>query len=84
VPDIEPLTDEEEALLSGGTVTTPVNGVGGLSINDAAPNLGGEEMSAKEAQARRMAHRDENKKWEKAAKKAEKDAGAANMHLASS
>jgi hypothetical protein len=82
VPDIEPLTDEEESLISGGTVTSPSNGVAGLSINDAAQEIGDEALSPKEKIERRTTHGSENKKWYKAAKRAEKDAGAANMHLA--
>lgn len=82
VPDIEPLTDEEEAEISGGTVSSPTNGVGGLSINDAAPEIGDEELSPTQVLERRTAHGDENKKWYKAAKKAEKHAGAPNTHLA--
>lgn len=85
VPDIEPLNDEEESKLSGGTVTSPngAESLAGLSIDDASatsPN-GGDEFEPKKLQ-RRTTHGEENKKWYKAAKKAEKQAGAANMHLA--
>jgi glutathionyl-hydroquinone reductase len=79
LPPIHPLTDEEEQELSGATVTSPVEGSNGtnlasLSINDDAKSNGG----------KRTAHKDENAKWYKAAKKAEKQAGAANLHLAQS
>lgn len=82
VPDIDPLTDEEETLLSGGTVTSPSDGVAGLSIKDATQEVGDDGLSPKKKIERRTTHGDENKKWYKAAKRAEKDAGAANMHLA--
>lgn len=82
MPDIEPLTDAEETELSGGIVSSPSDGIAGMSINDAAADIGDEAMSPKEKLERRTAHGDENKKWYKAAKKAEKTAGAANLHLA--
>ena len=82
VPDIEPLTDEEEAQLSGGTVSSPNGGVAGLTISEAAASDVGDEATSPKKLQRRTTHGEENKKWYKAAKKAEKQAGAANMHLA--
>lgn len=86
VPDIEPLTDEEEQILARGAATNrseKLDGqLAGVHINDAAPGLGDGDLSSEQKIERRTTYEDENKKWYKAAKKAEKKAGAANMHLA--
>ena len=87
-PDIDPLTDEEEQeqLGSAATVLSPVEGTNGglanLGISEAASPTGDEELSPKEKLERRTTYQDENAKWYKKAKKAEKKSGAPNMHLA--
>ena len=70
------------ALAGGAAALGSSGGVAGLSINDAAREIGEDELSPKQKIERRTTHGDENKKWYKAAKRAEKDAGAANVHLA--
>lgn len=85
VPDIEPLTDaEEQALIHGhrrsdGDVDGITAPLAGAALEDAA-NIKDPENK----QRSRQAYSDENKRWEKAARRAEKEAGAANLHLAQS
>jgi hypothetical protein len=85
IPDIEPLSDEEESAQvssnGAGSVTSPVPG---KAIDAATTGVDDAEPSGKEKQRGREAHNDENARWEKAAKKATKDAGALPMHLAQS
>ncbi len=130
IPDIEPLTDEEEQQLINGTSNLKLNtngtsqsqsqssnlfsakgeGMGAISGAEAdspdvaadTPGTGDdasvttairspgstvgdgdeEESDPKQKIERRTTHSEENAKWYKAAKKAEKKAGAPNVHLA--
>jgi hypothetical protein len=129
VPDIEPLTDEEEQTLINGTshlkldtksssnstaMSPPSNpfsaqpgqGMGALfgaeadspaietasttTENTAIRSPGGDsattegdgEPSIRQKIKRRTTYSEENQKWYRAAKKAEKKSGAPNMHLA--
>ncbi|EXJ88695.1 glutathione S-transferase [Capronia coronata CBS 617.96] len=115
LPDIEPLTDEEEGELINGTAkklesTTasspsshnPFSAQGeksgtgaifGTDVDSPATNKGDEddggtgvdeegEFHPRRVVQHRTAHGDENAKWYKAAKKAEKQEGAPSLHLA--
>ena len=121
LPDIEPLTDEEEQQLINGTsaLKLDTNGTGTAASSNPfsaqgqgmramfsaeadSPDFGdnasattentaataikdgedGEESGLGQNIKRRTTYSEENKKWYKAAKKAEKKSGAPNMHLA--
>ena len=119
VPDIEPLTDEEEQALINGTLSlkldTKSNGTssnpfsaqgsaGGMGAMFGAevdtpdspfvatdntatttvrsPGAGDGGENIRQNIQRRTTHSEENAKWVKAAKKAEKKSGAPHMHLA--
>lgn len=128
MPDIDPLTDEEEQQLINGTSGLKLNTTSnGTSSNQATPSnpfsanpgqgMGalfgadvdspstpdnasvttdntavrtggtdggaeGEEPSVRQKIKRRTTYSEENQKWYRAAKKAEKKSGAPNMHLA--
>ena len=121
LPDIEPLTDEEEQQLINGTSALKLDtngtgtaassnpfsaqgqGMGAMFSAEAdSPDVGdnasattentattaikdgedGEESGLGQNIKRRTTYSEENKKWYKAAKKAEKKSGAPNMHLA--
>jgi glutathionyl-hydroquinone reductase len=80
VPDIETLTDEEEMELARGAK--------GLSVSsgNAAMKVEGEGKNddAVKKENTLSPHQDENARWEKAARKAEKEMGAPPVHLAQS
>ena len=57
IPNIDPLTDEEEQQLTGGTVQSPNGQMASMSITDASD----EGFSPK--LERRTTHNDENEKW---------------------
>ena len=84
VPDIEPLTDEEEQQLINGVSSLKVeaaNGNGEKAVEREGGEEEGDPMETRKI-GRRTTHSEENQKWYKAAKKAEKKSGAPNMHLA--
>ena len=87
VPDMMPLEEDEDGDDKTNGATTGMSSLGVLDGKDGVAKGNGERYqeetgSAEANPANMVAHGDENKKWYKAAKKAEKKSGVPNIHLA--